>query len=396
MKKYFCVQLKRLGRIVIPVLLVAAILFGCLMVVYDAVISMSKESEVTTKYQVGVVGTADDLYLQLGLKAMSSIDSSRFSIEMVEMEEEEAEKAMRQGKLAAFVVFPDNFLDSAFRGEIIPLKFVCAAGSVGLVSMIKDELAQMIETMLIEAQRGIYGSGDAMAALGHNGSPVVNDLSIEYAELVFRRANMYKTSTLGAFDGLGMEGYLAAGLCIVLFMLICLTFAPMMIRRDHALGRMLCAQGRTAFMQVLCDFGAYLIGLLGIALVVLLYLILWMEAPVTGEMVIQALPVIIALGAMSFFMYELATDIVSGVLLQFFVTLALCFVSGCLYPITFFPDAVQTLAGFLPTGLARIQIGNCILEDYNSAVTWALMGYGVLFFTLAVILRRVKTVGVRG
>ena len=235
-----------------------------------------------------------------------------------------------------------------------------------------------------------------MAGLGLNGSPVVNAISIEYAELVFRRANMYKTSTLGAFDGLGMEGYLAAGLCIVLFMLICLTFAPMMIRRDHALSRMLCAQGRTPFMQVLCDFGVYLLGLMGIAVVVLLYLILWMEAPITGEMLIQALPVILALGAMSFLMYELATDIVSGVLLQFFVTLALCFISGCLYPITFFPDAVQILAGFLPTGLARIQIGNCILEDYNSAVTMALLGYGVLFFTLSAILRRVKTAGVRG
>lgn len=396
MKKYFCVQLKRLGRIMVPVLLVAAILFGCLMVVYDVVVSMSEESQVTTRYQVAVVGTADDLYLQLGLKAMSSVDSSRFSIELVEMEEEEAEKAMRRGKIAAFVVFPEEFLDTAFRGKIIPLKFVCAAGSVGFVSMIKDELTQMIETMLIEAQSGIYGSGDAMAGLGLNGSPVVNAISIEYAELVFRRANMYKTSTLGAFDGLGMEGYLAAGLCIVLFMLICLTFAPMMIRRDHALSRMLCAQGRTPFMQVLCDFGVYLLGLMGIAVVVLLYLILWMEAPITGEMLIQALPVILALGAMSFLMYELATDIVSGVLLQFFVTLALCFISGCLYPITFFPDAVQILAGFLPTGLARIQIGNCILEDYNSAVTMALLGYGVLFFTLSAILRRVKTAGVRG
>ena len=124
MKKYFCVQLKRLGRIVIPVLLVAAILFGCLMVVYDAVISMSEESEVTTRYQVGVVGTADDLYLQLGMKAMAAIDSSRFSIELVEMEEKEAEKAMRRGKIAAFVVFPEEFLDSAFRGKIIPVKFV--------------------------------------------------------------------------------------------------------------------------------------------------------------------------------------------------------------------------------------------------------------------------------
>lgn len=396
MKKYFCAQLKRLGRILVPVLLVAAILFGCMMVIYDAISDMNQESQVTTKFQVGVVGTADDLYLQLGLKAMASIDTSRYSLELVEMEEEEAEKAMRRGTIAAFVVFPDKFLDTAFRGEIIPLKFVCTAGSVGLVSMIKDELTQMIETMLLEAQRGIYGTWDAMDALELEGSATVNAISIEYAELVFRRGNVYKASTLGTFDGLGMEGYLVTGLCIVLFLLICLTFAPMMIRRDYALSRMLCAQGRGVFGQVLCDFGAYLIGLAGIATVILLYLVLWMGAPVTFGMIMQALPVLLTLGAMSFMMYELATDMVSGVLLQFFITLGLCFVTGCLYPITFFPESVQTLAMFLPTGLAREQIALCILEDANSAITVALLGYSVLFFTLSVMVRRVKTAGVRG
>lgn len=396
MKKYFCVQLKRLLRMILPVLLVAAILFGCVMAVYDVMASLDEESEVTTKFQVGIVGTADDVYLQLGLKAMASIDSSRFSIEMVEMEEKEAEEAMRRGTIAAFVVFPEKFLDTAFRGEIIPLKFVCTAGSIGLVSMIKDEFTDMIETMLIEAQRGIYGSGDAMAALGLNGSPVVNEISIQYAELVFRRANMYKTSKLSSFDGLGMEGYLITGLCIVMFMLICLTFAPMMIRRDHALARMLCARGRSVTGQVLCDFCVYLIGLSAIAGVILLYLIFWMEAPLTLEMLLQAFPVIFTLGAMSFMMYQVASDMVSGVLLQFFVTLALCFISGCMYPITFFPEAVQVLSGFLPTGLARMQVANCIMETHDAVNTLALLGYGALFLIGAVLLRRIKTAGIRG
>ena len=396
MKKYFCVQLKRLLRMMLPVLLVAAILFGCVMAVYDVMTSLDEESEVTAKYKVGVVGTANDIYLQLGLKAMASIDSSRFSIEMVEMEEKAAEEAMRRGKISAFVVFPEKFLDTAFRGEIIPLKFVCAVGSIGLLTMIKDELTGMIETMLVEAQRGIYGSGDAMEALGLNGSPVVHEISIQYAELVFRRANMYKTSKLGSFDGLGMEGYLVTGLCIVMFMLICLTFAPMMIRRDHALSRMLCARGRSVTGQVLCDFGVYLIGLSAIAGVILLYLIFWMEASLSLEMLLHAFPVIFTLGAMSFMMYQVASDMVSGVLLQFFVTLALCFISGCLYPITFFPEAVQVLSGFLPTGLARMQIANCMTEMYDGINTLALLGYGALFLIGAVLLRRIKTAGVRG
>ena len=396
MGKYFCVQLKRLLRLFLPVLLVAAILFGCLMVAYNAVTSMSEESKVTTKYQIGVVGTASDFYLQMGLKAMNSIDSSRFSIELVEMEEKAAEEAMSKGTIAAFMVFPEGFLDAAFHGEIMPLKFVCAAGSVSIVSIIKDEFTQMLEIMLLESQKGIYGSGDAMNSLGLSGSKVVNDISIAYAEFVFSRGNMYRASTLEAFDGLGLEGYLVTGLCIVLFLLICLTFAPMMIRRDHALGRMLCARGHGVIAQSLCDFGVYLLGLLLIAAVVLAYLVLLMQAKVTAAMLLQALPALLMLGAMSFLMYELASDLVTGVLLQFFAALVLCFITGCLYPITFFPDAVQKLAAFLPTGIARAQIANCMLQTHDAANTVGALVYAAAFLTIAVLIRRFKTAGVRG
>ena len=393
MGKYFCVQLKRLLRLFLPVLLVTAILFGCLMVVYDTIASMREESKVTTKFQIGVVGTGSDFYLQMGLKAMDSIDSTRFSIELVEMEEKAAEDAMRRGKIAAFVAFPEGFLDAALHGEILPLKFVCTAGSVGLVSMIKDEFTQMVEIMLLESQKGIYGSGDAMNSLGLSGSKVVNDISIAYAEFVFSRGNVYRATTLEAFNGLGMEGYLVTGLCIVLFLLICLTFAPMMIRRDHALGRMLCAQGRGVIAQILCDFGVYLLALAGIAAVVLAYLVFWMRATVTGAMLLRALPVLLMLGAM---MYELASDLVSGVLLQFFTALVLCFITGCMYPITFFPEAVQKLSAFLPTGIARAQIANCILQTHDAKNTVGALIYAGAFLVASVLIRRFKTAGVRG
>ena len=396
MRKYFILQLKRLRRVLLPVLLVAVILFGCLIAVYDAISSMQEDSKVTTKFKVGVVGTADEFYLQMALKAMESMDTSRFSIELVEMTEEKAESQMRRGKIAAFVVFPEGFLDSAFRGKIIPVKFVCTAGSVGLVSMIKDEFTEMIEIMLIEAQRGIYGIGDAMDDLGAYDGSVVNDISIEYAEFVFKRGNMYKTSELPSFDGLGMDGYLITGLCIMLFLLICLTFCPVMVRRDYALSRMLCARGHGVVSQVLCDFGAYMLGLLGIAGILLGYLVLWLRAPVSVMMLIKALPALLALGAMSFLMYELVTNLISGVLLQFFASVILCFISGCMYPISFFPQAVQKMSAFLPTGMARQQIAHCILNTHDTKNTAALCVFGCVFLVCSVLIRRVKIAGVRG
>lgn len=396
MKKYLGLQYKRLLRIILPVILISATLFGCVMVAFDALNAMNSETEVSTRFKVGLVGTADDIYLQLGLAAMGSMDSTRFALELVEMDEPAAEEAMRKGEIAAFIVIPEGFLDGALRGEFAPLKFVSTAGSVSIVTLIKDEFTQMIQTMLIEAQKGIYGSGNAMAGQGQSGSKVINDISIAYADFIFERENMYRAQTQLSFNGLGMDGYFSTALSIVFFMLICLVFAPIMIRKDHALTRMLCAQRRGILMQVLCDFLVYLTGLLTIALVIILYLALWGGAEITHSMIFQGIPVILSLGAMSFLMYELASDFVSGVLLQFFVSLVLCFICGCMYPVTFFPEAVQALSGFLPVGLARMQIANCILNTVSPAVTLALLGYCAAFLTGSVLIRKVKATVVRG
>ena len=383
-------------RILPPVLLVAAVLFGCMSLAYDAIGRISNDAGEQAKFKVGLVGTAGDSYMQMGLAAVESFDSTRFSVEFDQMEEKEAEAAMRWGKIAAFIQFPEGFMDAAMYGDIMPIKFVTSVGSDGLVSMVKEELTGVVEIMIAHTQKGIYGAGAAAGDHGGSAGAAIDGISLQYVEFIISRSKGYKVVEIGTFDGLGMDGYLISGLCIVLFMLICLIFAPAMIRRDQAMARMLKSRSRPVWLQVLCDFAVYMVGLLEIACVVLLLLLIRPETQISATMILQCLPVVFSLGAMSFLMYEAASDLISGVLMQFFVTLALCFVSGCLYPITFFPDGVQKIAGYLPTGISRIQIGNCILGCVSWETIAALLGLGCLFLAGSVLIRRIKVTGVRG
>lgn len=396
MRKYLLLQLKRLARILPPVLLVIAALFGCVSLAYDAIGSIQNDAGEHTKFKIGLVGTAGDSYMQMGLAAVESFDSTRFSVDFVQMDETEAETAMRHGRIAAFIQLPDGFMDAAMYGDIMPIKFVTSVGSDSLVSMVKEELTGIIEIMIAHTQKGIYGAGAAAGDHGGNAGASIDRISLQYVEFIISRSKSYRVTESGVFDGLGMDGYLVSGLGIVLFMLICLIFAPTMIRRDQAMARMLKSRSRPVWLQVLCDFTVYLVGLLGIACVVLLLLLIRGEAQISATMILQCLPVVFSLGAMSFLMYEAASDLISGVLMQFFVTLALCFVSGCLYPITFFPDVIQKIAGFLPTGIARMQIGNCILGRVSMGAIAALLGFGCLFLVGSVLIRRFKVTGVRG
>ena len=96
---------------------------------------------------------------------------------------------------------------------------------------------------------------------------------------------------------------------------------------------------------------------------------------------LRGLPVAVLAAAVSYLVYSLVSDLISGVLLQFFVSLALCFVSGCLYPVYFFPSGVQRVAAWLPTGAAR---------NYLAGAPWGLavtLGYVLVLFLLGSFLR---------
>ncbi|MBQ7817679.1 MAG: ABC transporter permease [Oscillospiraceae bacterium] len=396
MGKYLYLQLKRLLRILLPALVVAAILFGCLALAYQAVVSLTDDTQEQAKIKMGVVGTAGDTFLEMGMLALKTMDSSRFAIDFVQMNEPEAEDAMRRGEIAAFAVIPEGFIAAAMYGEIMPVKYVSTAGAVGLTTLLKDEITKMVEDIVIQTQKGIFGTGDAMREEGLSGGAAENELTFKYFDFIFARSKMYAVSQLGGGADIGLEEYLLSGFCVVLLMLICLVFAPVMVRRDMSLSRVLSAGNRSVIGQVICDFAVYLIGILCI-IAVLMGIAVWIGwIELSAGVLLQWIPIVIAMGALSFLLYELTTNLISGVLLQFFALLALCFVSGCFYPVTFFPDSVQTLAAYLPTGIARTQLAESFAGVMHISGMLALLGYGILFFGAAVLIRKAKVAFVRG
>lgn len=408
MKKYLFLQFKRVLRILPYVFCVVLVLFGALMIFYSSMLIMNEESADNQAFKVALSGSTDEPMLKMGLSALQAFDSTRFSIEVVQMEESDAVSALERGDIAAYVVVPEGFVEAALHGDIMPLKYVSTNGAVGLVSIFKDEITGLISDILVAAQKGTYGIS---AALKDNGLPgagaMMNDLSIEYVEFVLVRSNAYSTEELGIADGLGLEGYLFCGVTVLFLLLICLPFAPLFVRRDHSLSRMLTAKRRSLFGQTVCEFAAYLAGMLLLLLAVIPILFLLghffpnqlFENVDPIRMIItvlQMIPALVMITSLSFMLYELTNDLISGVLLQFFVTFALAFASGCLYPVFFFPESVQKLAAHLPTGIARSHLAACLTDSPSALTLAALVAYSLLFLVIAYLVRRHKTLRHRG
>ena len=401
MKKYFLMQLKRASRFLIWGLCVVAVLFGCMALIYNAMVSAQEEEAAAeaTKLRLGVVGTTQDQYLQWILAAAMQFDSTALSLEMVPMEEEAAMEALTQGRIVAYFVFPENFIQDAMYGDVQKLRFVSHSGAAGLVSILKTEILRIADDILVACESGTYGVGDALDQNGSSDkySEHVDALAWEYVDFLFDRGKMYRVEDVPQ-NALSVDQYMLGGLTVVLLMLSCLPFAPLYIRADQSLFRVLRARRVRLVQQTAAEFVAYFAALMVLLMAVAAILHFGNMLPEgnTGLRVFAGcLPALLMMASLTYCIYSLSDHLISGVLLAFVAILALCFIGGCMYQIQMFPLSVQHAAKILPSGIARESVTDCLMGNSVSGV-WPLLGYSTVFLGLAAVARYFRAGKVRG
>ena len=399
MGKYFVLQLKRVARYLPYGLCVVLVLFGCMRAVYGALVTTenAENAAENIKLQVAVVGTAGDKYLQWGLAAMQ-FDSSAMSLKLVTMEEPQAIEALKSGRITAYVVFPEGFVEDALYGNIQKLRFVSTAGTADLAVIIKEEVTAVVDRILVACESGSYGMGDALTDNGLAGSwdQHVNGIALEYVDFLFDRSRIYQVAETDQMHHISLAQYMPGALSTMLLMLSCLVFAPLYVRADQAMPRLLRSQRIGIPGQVLTEWAGYGLGLTALSAVVAMILSDSGMVSVSGWTVFGImLPGLWMFAALAYLMYSLADQLISGILGGFFITLALCYVGGCLYPIRIFPDSVQALSAVLPSGIARAYMISGFLGAGQTGL-WKLLAYTGVFLLLSVLVRGYKAGKVRG
>lgn len=396
MLKYFATQCKRLLRYFPGTVLVAVLLMLCMLGAYEALTAEPAEEESDGRVIVAFTGETDDMFLQMGLSAISNFDTTRFAMEVIQMEEAEAMRALQRGEVSVCVIVPEGFMEGAMQGQLMPLQFVSNSVSSGLVTIFKNEITAGVSSILVSSQKGVFAYSDVLGNHGfYQGRGEKMDLmTLDYVDYILVRDRIYSMEELGIGDKLPLEDYLLCGLTILLFLLICLPFGPMLISGDPSLGRMLKSRGVTLLSQLLSEFIGYTLfsGVLMCTLVAI-------AAPRIGfpeatQWLPSIIPVVLVISAFSFMVYSCADHIIGGMLMYFFGSLALCFVSGCLYPVFFFPVTLQKLGAWLPTGLARMQLSGCLTgstPEYNGLYLFI---YSILFLTVSGLVRCRRIKGV--
>lgn len=391
MKKYFGTQIKRLWRLMPLVLCVMALLFGSVYIIYQGLVSQWTESDTLQKIRVAIVDDNEDPMLKMGMEALTAVDSSNMALEFLNVDEKTAKEMLQKGEISAYGVFPYDFVNQALQGNIEPIRFVSAPGGENLLSMVKDELTSALASILLTSECGSFGMGDALRDMGYDNRFQVdhmNNMAFTYISQVLQRDEMYQVEELGISEGLKFDEYMISGLSIVFLFLMTLPFVTVFVKEEPTMERLLKSRGVGAISQILSELGAYALFLLLLAVLLL---------PVIGGLtfgnVLRLMPVVFFVAAFSFLLYNLSRDLVSGVLLQLVVSVAMCFVSGCFYPVYFFPVSVQKTARFLPAAVAREHISMLITQQEGAGTGIALLAMGFACMMIALFIRYLRIKG---
>lgn len=400
---YFKLHLKRCLKSYISILLVTLILFAGVALTLNMLLSLNGSSENNQKLKIGIVGDFSDSYLEVGVKAIETLDNTKFYIELVELKDEDVAKTLLSRKMiSSYVVIPDNFVKSVLYGDNQTLKYVMIEDSTSIVSVLSADIVKAVSTMLTNTQSGIY------SALDYCYDENVKDISdknmalnIKYVNLALSRNEIADTNIIGVKDSLSLEGYYFCGMITLFLLIFGIAFCSIYAKKNLSLNRVLKAKGISCFKMISGEYLAFLMFTFVTMIIVMLLAglavnstelpIPELEDFIPADFIMLAfklLPAILALSALQYLIYEVTSSLISSVLLQFIVALGLAYISGCFYPDFFFPDSVRLTASYLPSGVAFGYIRGIVANQQlwlNMAIC-AL--YTVIFLCLATFIRK--------
>ena len=360
----------------------------------------NRDREEREPMRIGVTGAVEDRYLRKGLDIISTLDSSRFSLRFVPMEEAEARRAVRTGEAVGYIRVPEGFTDAVRAGERLPVTYVCAGADVSAV--LAREIAEAVAVLQAETENAIYGvqwyAWETDPDSDWYGESML--LFDRYMADLLDRSSLFEVETIGVSRSLSLAGGMFCGLLLLALMLWCIGAAPFFTRRSGELGRLLRGAGLPWAAQVGAEYLAFLLlTAAGAAVLTLLGAVTLralgqpaaeLRGLVPAEALgifLRALPVVLLVAAMSFFLYTAFPGAVGSAMALFLSAVAQGYAAGCLYPASFLPAAVCALGSVLPAGTALDWLAACVKGTEGSGRLIPVLLWTAVFLALSVLLR---------
>ncbi len=304
------------------------------------------------KVKIALVTEDDNPLIDLAVHYVGNMNSVDSICEFQILDENTAFNKLKHGELYAVVYLPPGFIKGILNGSNTPAEITLHPDS-GADSVLFETLADAAAYTLRTAQAGIYAAIDTFKFYELDGvKTVTNDLNEIYIDAALGRAKMFDEEAIDAIGGLSIITFYIASAFVLLLLFSGIGCAAFYKSNNAFLCKIINRSGIGYLLQIILQGLAMSVCYFIIFCIpYLLYSYLVIEADFIEALLYCPLLFIMIFGICEFVLliFRMAKNPHTGVLLLFFISVILLFLSGGILPKAFLPIAVQKLAAFLPS-----------------------------------------------
>lgn len=362
-----------------------------------------------SRASIGIIGLDSSPYLKAGLSMLENMDPSKVAVRFENLDRDTAFEKLKSGSLACAIEIPEGMTDRLLAGDLSSkMTLILPDSSASFGPLLIRELSICISGMISQIESASFALADFYEESGVTNADDISaaqtDLLYTTLKKILQRNRMFTLRRMKTASTITIESYYLCAMFLLLVLLTGVMCAGSFIRQDRSLEMLLRIRSFGPLRQILSEFlslllliiclGAVFIpaGAAGLSKMPIAFAELnsGSDAFFRNFLVfsLKALPAVCMATAMDIFLYQLADSLISGVLLQFLVTVVLSYLAGVFYPLSSLPRGIQALAPYLPTGQAMIYMRKCLIAGNSVLLPLILLlMWTALFLGMAVIVR---------
>lgn len=347
---YLQLELKRafksipyfLAGAIVLVLLAGAIAFSASKVLYG--------SKALGKIQVGIIMPEDDKLAEMAVSMVSSLDSVGSLCEFIYVPQEEGRSLLNKGEIFALIEIPQGVLQGIMNGSNIPIT-ITFLERAGLEASVFKELTEAGMSILGTSQAGIYSADEYFQIHGMTSMipQVEKDLNAIFMKYALSRSAYFKTEPVSASGDVSVPVFYGISASVLVLLLLGIPAAPIVTPYGKAMEQKLSMIGIGRGKRTVARTLALSVPLLLASALPFFWCLYKGYFSIGVGSILMWLLICLASAGWILLLYELCAGTISGILLLFFSTAVMLFISGGIIPSVFLPEFVTGISGFMPS-----------------------------------------------
>lgn len=372
------------------IFLVSAVAFCGNKFLYGALSEVSPDK----KFPVGVIMEDDSNLANTVADALLNMKAVNENLDIKFIQKDSAIDMLKSSEIIAAIHIPEDTAHDIVTGKNTPITIIFPEDS-GFEAVIIKELADSVTTMLGSAQAGIYSIYDFYNE--NEAADKIDDallrMNLKYINIAATGNKMFDKTVVTASGSIPLMTYYICGalvLFILLFGINCfngrLSLSSYNSKRLSQSGTPLIAQGLSSYISTALGQLTAIAIVATPAVFIMKMFNLKLEGPARIGMILT-IPIFIMISSSFVYLISSITEHVTGqVMITFFSTIVMCFISGCFIPTAMLPDILKIVSKFMPA-YYMINFSSSFLSGSFDGISLLIcLGFAIILFLLGLLI----------